>query len=376
VGAGSGHDEALFTRLARLELDARTYRLERRELQVSSGFTRVTTTVELRGPGGAVVGRGEDVTYDAEDHEGYPDLQLSGRETLAGFVERLDAIAARPAWSSPLAKAPGAAAGAGLFGRPPLHAMSFQHRRWAFESAALDLALKQNGLSLGAALGLPYRPVRFVVSTRLDIRPWLALYPALEFKLDPTADWDDALVEQIAATGAVRVVDFKSFYKGTPVDVEPDPELYSRVLRRFPDAIVEDAAVKVDTCEALGGSLDRLSWDAPIHSWEDVELMARVSGLDAPRYLNIKPSRFGTLRALLDCIERAQRHGISLYGGGQFELGVGRGHIQTLASLFYPDAPNDVSPTGYHAVVATAGLPVSPLPAPGRPLGLSFDDPV
>jgi hypothetical protein len=366
--------EGLYGRLASLELDVRDYRLERRDLNVSSGFVRATTTVVLGGPDGEVVGRGEDVTYDADDHDGYPDdLDLAGRDTLEGFGERLAELAARPSWSSAVGETPAATMGAGLFARPPAREMSFQHRRWAFESAALDLALRQNGLSLGAALGLPYRPVRFVVSTRLDIRPWLALYPALEFKLDPTPEWDDTLVAQIAATGAVRVVDFKAFYKGTPVDVAPDPVLYARVIRQFPDAIVEDAAIKADTCAALGGSLERLSWDAPIHSWADVELMARVTSLDVPRYLNIKPSRFGTLRALLECVERAEQRGMALYGGGQFELGVGRSQIQALASLFYPDAPNDVAPTGYHAPEAHAGLPASPLLPPSSPLGFAFD---
>ena len=42
------------------------------------------------------------------------------------------------------------------------------YRRWAFESAALDLALRQNGLGLGDALGRAERPVRFVVSTRAE----------------------------------------------------------------------------------------------------------------------------------------------------------------------------------------------------------------
>ena len=41
------------------------------------------------------------------------------------------------------------------------------YRRWAFESAALDLALRQAGTSLAAALGREARPVTFVVSLRL-----------------------------------------------------------------------------------------------------------------------------------------------------------------------------------------------------------------
>ena len=35
------------------------------------------------------------------------------------------------------------------------------------------------------------------------------------------------------------------------------------------------------------------------------------------------------------------------YGGGQYELGPGRGQIQYLAGVFHPDAPNDIAPAGY-----------------------------
>ena len=62
--------------------------------------------------------------------------------------------------------------------------------------------------------------------------------------------------------------------------------------------------------------------------------------------VNIKPSRLGGLQSLLDVYDYCAAHGIGSYGGGQFELGVGRGQIQYLASLFHPDAPNDVAPAG------------------------------
>ena len=51
-----------------------------------------------------------------------------------------------------------------------------------------------------------------------------------------------------------------------------------------------------------------------------------------------------------------------MYGGGQFELGVGRGQIQYLASLFHADGPNDVAPGGYNDPEPGGGLPASPLP--------------
>ena len=90
-----------------------------------------------------------------------------------------------------------------------------------------------------------------------------------------------------------------------------------------------------------------------------------------PRHLNIKPSRFGSLRALLDCVARAQAAGIELYGGGQFELGVGRDHIEALASLLYADGPNDVAPAEYHGE-ARAGVPHSPLVPLEQASGFGF----
>jgi hypothetical protein len=59
------------------------------------------------------------------------------------------------------------------------------------------------------------------------------------------------------------------------------------------------------------------------------------------------------------CVER----GMGAYGGGQYELGVGRGQIQLLAALFHADAPNDIAPGGYDALDPEPGLPPSPLDA-------------
>lgn len=167
-------------RLAKLDLTIDGYDLVRHERAVSSGFTRVTTEIVLRGRGKE--GRGEDVTYDAPDHDDYPaQLGLGWAGTLHAFLRRLS-------WQP-------------LFAREPVRPASRQYRRWAFESAALDLALRQQGQSLGAVLDLKYRPLRFAVSTRLDIEPWLAVDPALEFKLDPTPEWDTGTMRRIAATG-------------------------------------------------------------------------------------------------------------------------------------------------------------------------------
>jgi hypothetical protein len=318
---------SLWDALADLEVRVDGYKLERRESATPSGWTRVTTTVVLEGDG--ATGEGEDVTYEAEMHDGVPDeLMLAGTWSLEDLSHHLDEF----------------------------EELTEGFRRWAFESAALDLALRQSEVGLGEALGREERPVRFVVSTRSAPERWLEFAPELEFKLDAENDWDRALLRSLQELDRVRVVDLKAYYRGTSVDLAPDPELYRALVEELPDVIVEDAWLEDGLREALAGAEDRLSFDAPVHSLADLD------GLPLePRWLNIKPSRFGTARELLETIEACEERGISMYGGGQYELGPGRLQIQRLASIFYPDGPNDVAPSAYNEGEPREGLPKSPL---------------
>jgi L-alanine-DL-glutamate epimerase-like enolase superfamily enzyme len=335
--------------LAGLPVAIDGYALEPRMAKVSSAFERKTTVIRIHGAGKE--GAGEDVTYDAADHEilqqAGATLPLAGRFTLASFSERLAELS--------------------LFGEPPQREVSQRYRTWAYESAALDLALRQAGASLHAALGRDPEPVRFVVSLRLGEPPSLEpvskrleRYPGQRFKLDPTSSWDERLIAELVATGAVDSVDFKGFYSGSIVDQPADPLLYRRVAEAFSDAWIEDPLLTPETDAVLAGHRERFSWDAPIHSIADIQSLPYP-----PRMVNIKPSRLGGLRNLLDAYDFCAAHEIGNYGGGQFELGVGRGQIQYLASLFHPDAPNDVAPTGFNLPDPPSGLPSSPLrPAP------------
>jgi hypothetical protein len=179
----------------------------------------------------------------------------------------------------------------------------------------------------------------------------------LRFKLDATASWSEEIVAGLAATGAVDAIDFKAHYHGTIVDAAPDAGLYRRVARAFPDAWLEDPdIVSPDTAAALADAHDRITWDAPIHSVADIEALAFP-----PRTVNLKPSRLGGLERLCAAYDYCAEHGIGAYGGGQFELGPGRGQAQYLASLFHPDGPNDLAPVGYNETIPPEGLESSPL---------------
>ena len=189
------------------------------------------------------------------------------------------------------------------------------------------------------------------ITSRLDD------YPTLRFKLDATSSWTPELIAALVETGAVDSIDFKALYHGTIVDQPPDPVLYRRVVDAFPDAWIEDPDVVTEaTAAALAAVHDRITWDAPIHSIADIESLPFP-----PRMVNIKPSRIGGLKKLCDTYDYCAEHGIGAYGGGQFELGPGRGQAQYLASLFHPDTPNDLAPAGFNESEPRPGLPSSPL---------------
>ena len=346
---------SLYDTVANLPLTIESYRLEGLQQQVSSSFLRKTTVIRLSG--GGEDGLGEDVTYDAVEHDLVQSQgalhDLAGQWTVDSFSKHLDTL--------------------DLFDHEPEQHAYLDYRRWAYESAALDLALRQARVSLGAVVGRVPEPLTFVVSMRLGepptsgrLRAWLDLYPGLRFKLDATPDWSDDLVAELAATGAVDSIDFKGQYRGTSVDTVPDVDLYQRIIAGLPDAWLEDPALTPETLAVLEPEHARVTWDAVIHSVSDIEALRWP-----PRTVNIKPSRFGSVAKLFGAYDYCAAQGIGAYGGGQYELGVGRDQIQLLAALFHPGTPNDVAPGEFNLDPA-AGLPASPLTVRERSTGFAF----
>ena len=129
-------------RLASLPLRIEGYAFEPLQALVSSEFERKSTVIHIVGAGQE--GVGEDVTYDAVDHEilqaAGPRLSLQGDWTIGSFSEHLATL--------------------DLFPREPQREVSRRYRVWAYESAALDLALRQAGTTLHEALGRTAKPVR------------------------------------------------------------------------------------------------------------------------------------------------------------------------------------------------------------------------
>ena len=89
----------------------------------------------------------------------------------------------------------------------------------------------------------------------------------------PPENCAGAGIAALVAPGAVDSLDLKGFYKGTPVDVITDPELYAKLIEAFPAAWLEDPDVTDETRPLLDPVHERVTWDAPIHSIADIEAM-------------------------------------------------------------------------------------------------------
>jgi L-alanine-DL-glutamate epimerase-like enolase superfamily enzyme len=342
-----------WARVRELPLTIESAAFERQSATFSYGFERVTTLVRLRG--GGAEGLGEDVSpYEDEGytlHALAPSFPLPGSWTLESFCDHLRTFEQWPV-------------------APEWDTMR-RWRNWAFESAALDLALAQAGLPLHEALDREPAPVRFVNSLGLGEPPTfdpiarrLEARPDLRFKLDVTPEWSADPMARVADTGAVEIVDFKGHYPRDLGELAALLAMYEGAIERFPDALLEDAHDLPEVAALLAGEGHRISYDAPIHTAADLDTVPLT-----PRAVNIKPCRVGDLRSLFDVYDEIAARGLIAYGGGMGEVGVGRGQIQLLASLFHPDGPNDTAPSGYNADTPAASLPSSPLPADPAPAG-------
>jgi hypothetical protein len=345
--------ESAWDRLRALPLRVESYEFERLSATLARGFERVTTLVHLRGDGAE--GLGEDVSpFEGEDdtlHVTAPELPLTGEWTLESFSAQLAELELWPV--------------------PPHWHAAVRWRRWAFESAALDLALNQAGLPLHEAVGREPRPLRFVNSLGLGdpptfdpIRRRLELHPDLRFKIDVTPAWSPELIDEVAATGAVEIVDFKGHYGLETGELPELLAMYERVIEAFPEALLEDAHALPEVTALLESEAGRISYDSPIYGVADLDTTPLP-----PTAVNIKPCRVGDVRSLLEVYAAVEERGLITYGGGMGELDVGRGQIQLLASLFHSEGPNDVAPGGYNFDTPAADLPSSPLPAEPAPTG-------
>lgn len=283
---------ATYAWLAALPLRVEGYELTVLELAVDDDYTRLMTVVHLHGD--RQEGHGEDTTYAPVPQLAFraaePVLPLAGEWTLDSFSAHLGTLDLFPAGAGPPDFLTSAA------GR-------LRARHWTLPYAKPGCRWPSRSVARhDPSRLLSHRGPQAPVDT---VDAHLTLYPRQRFKPMLSQAWDDASVEALASTGMVDVVDLKRQYdEAVPVAVRPDPRLYRRVLRAFDKAWIEDPGVSAATEPVLRDHYDRIAWDVPIRAAADIA-NRRVK----PRMINMKPSRFGSVRALMDAYDHCARSG-------------------------------------------------------------------
>ena len=221
-----------------------------------------TTQLRLRGRGEE--GIGEQVGLaDAQESLRASDFPLIGTwATLEEFLAHLDAIEMWP--------------------EPPEYELQRSWRRWTFESAAVDLALRQSSTGLPEVLARTPRPVRFVNSFGLGDPPdadkvaaGRAMHPTVGFKLDVVPSWTQGIMDRIAAVEGVTTIDFKGQYGLEVADDAALVAMYERTLATFDEVVFEDPHDLPAILALLTPIADRVSYDAPITSVESLDATHR-----------------------------------------------------------------------------------------------------
>ena len=142
-----------YERVAELPVEIESWSMEGLGIKPAPDFERLTTTIKVQG--GGFEGLGEDITYEALDQIALQDAgpvhDFTGVKTIGEFCDLIGSL--------------------DLFPVEPEGKASRFYRRWAFESAALDLALWQAGTSLARYLGRELQALNFVASMGLTGGP-------------------------------------------------------------------------------------------------------------------------------------------------------------------------------------------------------------
>ena len=240
------------------------------------------------------------------------------------------------------------------------------YRRWAIESAALDLALRQAGRSLArrarargsrrstssSRCGIGSPPSFDPVARRLEAYPWL------RFKLDGTPDWDQELIDRLAATGAVASIDFKGAYKGTPVDVDTDPAFYRRIAETLPGRLARGPRPHRPRGRRRARAPPR-----PHHLGRADPLRRRHRAASRSRRARSTSSRRASaptqeLFAAYDYCDASAASRSTAAASPSSASGAGRSSTWPRCSI--PTGVNDIAPAGYDWAEFPTGLPAQP----------------
>ena len=249
----------------------------------------------------------------------------------------------------------------------------YDYRRWAFESAALDLALRQAGRSLADAVERKAGPVgsscRWASAIRrawARVRGWLEPIQACSSSSTRGAR-DENLVAELAELGCVESSTSRVSTAARSVDQPPDPRLYRLLVEGFPEAFIEDPALTAETRDPGAASRPRhLGRDHPLGRGH------RGAALPAPddqhQAVAVRERCGGC--STRTTTARSRESGRTAAASSSSALGAARSSTSPRSSI--PTRPTTSRPRDFNLPQPRPGLPTSPLEPALEPTGFRW----
>ncbi|MEF3310749.1 o-succinylbenzoate synthase [Paenibacillus sp. GYB004] len=222
----------------------------------------------------------------------------------------------------------------------------------ALEGAVWDLLCKAQGISLSAALGGTRSEIDVGVSIGIESSVDHVLrnvtrfleegYKKIKVKIKPGFDIEliDAIRTRFGADVPL-MADANSAYTLEHIPLLKQLDQYGLMMIEQPlahDDIVDHATLQRELSTPI-------CLDESIHSVEDAR---KAIELGSCRIINLKIGRVGGLTHTKNIHDLCARHGIPVWCGGMFEMGVGRAHNIAIASMPNFTIPGDTSTSKRH----------------------------
>lgn len=222
----------------------------------------------------------------------------------------------------------------------------YEMAKYAVEMAVTDVWLRQQQLSLGSFIGATQHavPVGVVVGMN-EPRRLLQLvdqyladgYRRIKLKIAPGRDVDVVrMVREHVGPDVVLQVDANCAYTAREID-------HLRQLDEFDLQFIEQpfaADAFAEHAQFASRASTPVCLDESIITMADLQ---RVIDAGACSFVNIKPSRVGSVFTAIEMYEHCVSRGVEPWCGGMLESGIGRAALLTFAALPHFSITHDLS---------------------------------
>ncbi len=229
----------------------------------------------------------------------------------------------------------------------------------AVADASTDLALRRSGSSLGSVLGSTERVrSRGVLGIGRSVEEVVA---GVERLLSAGHRAVKLKVEPAGATATLAAVRQRWPDLDLAADANGSFDLHEHgtVLRAIDELALSYLEQPFPAGDLRSAAALRRSWSTPLALDESASSLGAIRAardLGAVDLVNLKPARWGGVRAAASVVETLAAEGVAVFVGGMYELGIARSVGLAVAAMPGPsERPTDLGPSDAYVAADVAG---------------------